>query len=125
MLRHLGSLIPGQGPTELRGQRGDRARNGVTDRLGAMPGERGPILHANAGVMARHARQVEQEREPRGALHQRADGGTTQPQDEIPLPVPRHRPVGYLRRPLADQEFGRDEGLPPPAGARPLMQASI
>jgi hypothetical protein len=58
VLRHLGSLIPGQGPTELRGQRGDRARNGVADRLGAMPGERGPVLHANAGVMARHARQL-------------------------------------------------------------------
>src|SRR5436190_6821129 len=28
--------------TERRGQRGDRARNGVADRLGAMPGERGP-----------------------------------------------------------------------------------
>lgn len=33
--------------------------------------------------------------------------------------MPRHGAVGRLRWPLADQEIGGDEGLPPSAGARP------
>ena len=82
VLRHLGSLIPGQRPAELHGSVAI-VRNGVADRLGTMPGQRGPVLHANARAVACHARQVEQEREPRGALHQRADGRIAQPQDEI------------------------------------------
>jgi hypothetical protein len=99
VLRHLCPLIPGQRPAELGGQCGDRARNSVADRLGTMPSERGPVLHANARAVARQARQVEHEREPRGALHQRADGGTAQPQDEIPLPMPRQqRPPGAQTR---------------------------
>ena len=44
VLRQLGSLIPGQRPAELRGQRGDRARNGVADRLGTMPGDRKSVV---------------------------------------------------------------------------------
>src|SRR2546422_5833717 len=41
LFRSLDALIPGQRPAELRGQRDDRARDGVADRLGTMPGERG------------------------------------------------------------------------------------
>ena len=45
-------------PAQLLGQRDDRARDGVTYRLGAMTGECGPVLHASLVAMARHARQV-------------------------------------------------------------------
>jgi hypothetical protein len=51
-------LIPSQRPAQLLGQRDDRARDGVTYRLGAMTGECGPVLHASLVAMARHARQV-------------------------------------------------------------------
>ena len=89
MLGHLRPLIPSQRPSQLLGQGGDRARDGVAHRLGAMSGERGPVLHANLVAVARHAGQVEQHREPRRALYQRANRGTAKPQDEIPFPVPK------------------------------------
>src|SRR5215213_9745718 len=44
VLRHLRPLIPRQRPSELLRQGGDRARDGVADRLRAMPGERRPVL---------------------------------------------------------------------------------
>src|SRR3954469_5794513 len=84
-----------------------------------MPGERRPVLGAHAAAMARHGRQVKQDREPRRALHQGADGGTAQAEDEVPLPVARHRPIGRLRRALADQDLGGEAGLAPSAAARP------
>jgi hypothetical protein len=40
MLRHLRPLIPGQRPSELLRQAGDRARDAVADCLSAMPGQR-------------------------------------------------------------------------------------
>lgn len=55
----------------------------------------------------------------RGTLHQGADRGTAQPQDEISLPMARHRPVGRFRRALADQDFGTDMGFAPSVAARP------
>ena len=58
VLGRLSSLVPGQRPAQLLGQRDDRARDGVTYRLGAMTGECGPVLHASLVAMARHARQV-------------------------------------------------------------------
>jgi len=87
MLRHLRPLIPGQRPSELLRQAGDRARDAVADCLSAMPGQRRPVLHASVYAVLRHPRQVQQHREPRRALHQRADRGTVQSQDEIPFPV--------------------------------------
>src|SRR5215212_7534152 len=119
VLAHLRPLIPGQRPPQPLGQGGDRAGDGVADRLGAVPGERGPVPHAGAEIVARHARQVEQDREPRRAFHQGADGRAAQPQDEVPLPVARHRPVGRLRRALGDHDLGGHEGLAPAAAARP------
>ena len=44
VLGHLGALVPGQRPAQLLGQRGDRRGDRVADRLGAVPGERGPVL---------------------------------------------------------------------------------
>ena len=83
------------------------------------PASAGPFFMRGRVAVARHARQVQQHREPRRALHQRADRRAAQSQDEIPLPVARHRPVGRLRRTLADHDLGRDEGLAASAGARP------
>src|SRR3954447_18305495 len=100
VLAHLGALIPGQRSSQLFGYGDDRARDGVAHRLSPMPGERGPVLGARSVTVARHAGQVEQDREPRRALHQGADRRTAQPQDEVPLPVARPRPIGRLRRAL-------------------------
>src|SRR5215218_652004 len=61
--------------------------------------------------MAIHRRQVQQHGEPRRALHQRADRRTVEPEDEVPLPVPRHRAVLRLGRTLADEDLGSDERL--------------
>src|SRR5438067_242253 len=55
----------------------------------------------------------------RRALHQRADRGTVQPQDEVPFPVTRHRPVAHFCWPLADHDLRHDESLAPTPGARP------
>ena len=69
--------------------------------------------------MLRHPRQVQQHREPRRALHQRADRGTVQPEDEIPFPVTRHCPVAHFCWALADHNLRYDESLAPTADARP------
>jgi len=83
VLRHLGPLIPRQRPAELGGQPVAIVRAmAVADRLGTIPGKRGPVLHANARPWPGHARQVEQEREPRGALH-------SVPMAELPSPRTR------------------------------------
>src|SRR3954452_12270868 len=119
VLAHLGPLSPGHRLPQWLGQGGDRAGDGVAHRLGAMPGERRPVLGAHAAAMARHGRQVKQDREPRRALHQGADGGTAQAEDEVLLPVARHRPILRLRRALAEQDLGGEAGLAPSAAARP------
>jgi len=59
---------------------------------------------------------MEQHREPGAALHERADRGTAQPEHQVSFPVARHCPVFGLGRALADQDFGGDELLAPPAG---------
>src|SRR4051794_4121960 len=84
-----------------------------------MARERGPVLHTTPVPVARHAGQVEQDREPRRALHQGADGRAAQSHDEIPLPVARHCPIICLGRALADQDLGGDADLAPSAAARP------
>src|SRR5919112_6788772 len=61
---------------------------------------------------------MEQQREPRRALHQGADRRTAQAEDEITFPVPRHRPISRFRRAFADQDLGTNEGFAPPAAAR-------
>ena len=119
VLGHLGTLVPGQRSSQLLGQGGDRARDRLAYRLGSMAGERGAVLARGPLAVARHARQVQQHREARGALDERADRRAAEPEDEVPFPVARHRPVGGLRRTLADHDLGRDEALAPPAQARP------
>src|SRR3954452_5816496 len=102
VLAHLCPLIPSQRLPQLLGQGGDRARDGVAHRLGPMPGQRGPVLGARSAAVTRPAGQVKQDREPLRALHQGADLRAAQPQDEVPLPVARHRPILCLCRALAD-----------------------
>src|SRR3954454_2589977 len=70
-------------------------------------------------AVAVHAGQVKQHREPRRALHQRADGGTAQAEDEVALPMTRHGSVSRLGRTLADQDGRINKALARPAAARP------
>jgi hypothetical protein len=98
---HLGALVPAQRSAQLLGQRCDRAGDRVTDRLGAVAGERGTVLHPRALVL--HRREMKEHREPGGALDQRADRGALKPENQITLPVSGHRPVLGLGRALADQ----------------------
>jgi len=117
VLGHLSALIPGQRSPQLLGQGGDRARDRLTHRVGAMAGERGAVLHARFLAMTCHAGQVQQHGEPRRALHEGSDGRAAETQDEIAFPVSRHRAVGGFRRTLADHDLGREQALPSSARA--------
>ena len=81
-------------------------------RRGLARSSRAPV------AVARHRREVQQHREPRRALDEGADRRTPEPEDEIPLPVPRNRAVICLSRALADHHLQGDEGLALPARAR-------
>ena len=54
------------------------------------------------------AGQVDQHREPGGALDQRADRGALEPDEQVAFPVPGNGPVLGLGGPFADQHLGRD-----------------
>ena len=56
------------------GQRGDRVGDRVANRLGAVPGDRRPVLQPRVAG-PRQRREMQQHREARRALHQRADRG--------------------------------------------------
>jgi hypothetical protein len=76
MLRHLGPLIPRQRAPESLGQGPYRLGSGVSHRLSAMPGQRGPVSLTLPRGMPLHSWEVEQERKSCRAFHQGADGGT-------------------------------------------------
>jgi hypothetical protein len=78
VLCHFRTLVPGQRPLQLLRQGDDGARDGVADRFGPVPCERGAVLGAWPQAAPGHGRQVEQQGEPRGALHQGADGRAAQ-----------------------------------------------
>ena len=61
---------------------------------------------------------MEQHREARGALDQRADRRTAETEDQVALPMARHGAVCGLRRARADHDLGRYEGFAPAAQAR-------
>jgi hypothetical protein len=117
MLGHLRALIPGQRLAELLGQRRDRRGDGVPDGLGAMAGQRRAVVDPDPVAVSFHARQVQQHREPGGALDQGADRGAAQSEDEVALPVPRHGAVVGLGGTLADQDLWGGEVLASPTGA--------
>ena len=90
-------------------------RNGIADRLSAVTCKCGTVLDTCIIAVARHARQMQQDRKPGRALHQRADRRTAQSEDEISFPVARHCPVSDLGRTLTDHDLGGDEGFAPSA----------
>ncbi len=92
--------------------------NRVTNRLGAVPGERRTILDPGP-CMLWHARQVQQHGEPGGPFDERADGRTVETEDEVTLPVAGYGPVVGLGWPLADEHLVADEALDACTGARP------
>ena len=51
------------------------------------------------------AGQMQQHREARGALDQRADRRTSETEDEVSLPVPRHRSIGRFGRTLIEHDL--------------------
>src|SRR3954467_7752161 len=86
----------------------DRAGNGVAHRLGTVSGECGSVFHTSFMAVTGHTRQVQQESEAGRALHQGADCGTAETQNEVPFPVARHGAIGYRRRTLiAPQNLSR------------------
>ena len=58
VLGHFGALVPGQGAAELLGQGGDRLCDGVSDCLGAVAGERGPVVDPLLFSVAWHGWEV-------------------------------------------------------------------
>ncbi len=118
MLRHLGTLIPSERPTQFLGQAGDGACDRVAHRLGTVSRKRRPVLDAWPGTMTLHAREVQQHREACRALDQRADRRAADTHDQVAFPGPRHRSVIGFGRPLGDHDVGRDEALASEADTR-------
>ena len=96
VLCHLGSLVPGQRAAQLFGQGGDRLSDSVSDCLGAMTGEWGPVVDPLLLAVSWHAGKMQQHRESRGALNKRPDRGTLQSEDQVAFPsglaLPGRRP---------------------------------
>ena len=92
---------------------GDR----VADRLGAVTGERRPVLDPRLEAMAFHRRQAQQHREPGGAFDERADRRAVQAEDEVAFPVAGNGPIFDLGGAFADHDLRCDELLAASAGA--------
>ena len=118
VLRHLRSLVPCERSTKLLRQGHDRGGDRVTDCCGAVPGQRGPVLDARFGAVSVHAWQVQQHREPAGALHKCPDRGTVESEDQIAFPVPRHRSIVGIGGSLADHDLRSHELLSSTRSAR-------
>jgi hypothetical protein len=123
VLGHLRSLVPRQRLAQLLGKSGDLGGNGISNGLGAVAGQRRPVLGSHSAVSL-HGRQMQQHREPGGAFDQRADRRTVQPDDQVAFPCP-----GTARSSTAAGRSliitsgvtnflrGREFGLEEPAGA--------
>jgi hypothetical protein len=74
-----------------------------------MTGKGWSVLNPSGIGVGGHARQMPQEREPCGSFYQCADRRTVQTEDEISLPMARHRPISDFSGTLADHELGRNE----------------
>lgn len=100
--RELASLVPRQRVQHELWQVGHLPDYGVLHLLGTVP-----------------VRQVEQHREARRALHERADGRLVgRAGDQVALPVAGHGPVLDLCRSLADHDHGVPESGLAPVGGR-------
>jgi hypothetical protein len=93
VLGHFLASVPGQRASELGGQRRDRGCERVLHGDGAAVGESRPVLRSRDDAVTVLAWQVDQHREPRGALDQRADRGALKIDDQITFPVPGNRSV--------------------------------
>ena len=62
---------------------------------------------------------MQQHRETRRSLDECSDGGTVQAQDEVALPVAGYGAIFNCRGTLADENFGRHEGLTSTARSLP------
>ena len=109
----------GLGAAELLGQGGDRRSDGVSYGLGAVAGERGPVVDPLPFAVAWHGWKVQQHREPGGPLHQRPDRGTPKSDDQVTFPVAWHCPVVGLGGALGDHDLGSNERLASPPGSCP------
>ena len=69
--------------------------------------------------VAWHGWEMQQHREPGGALNQRPDRGTPKSDDQVTFPVSWHCPVVGLGGALADHDLGADEGAAPLPGPCP------
>lgn len=97
---YLGALVPGQRAFQVRWQCLHGRLQGVADFL------------RTAAI-----RQVDEQHVAGAALNQSADGGgAVLADDQVSLPVPGHRPVSCLGRPLADHHHGVGEPLLPLLG---------
>jgi hypothetical protein len=81
---------------------------GVLHRDRAVAGQGGTVLRARDEPVAVLAGQVDQHREPGGALDQGADGRALQPDDQVTVRVARNGAIGGLSGPLADQDLFGD-----------------
>jgi hypothetical protein len=109
VLRHLLAAVPGQGSSELFGQRRDRRRDGVPHGLSTVTGQRWAILHSWLDAVAVHTRQVQQHREPGRPLDQRADRGPVQADDQVPFPVPGNSAIVNFGGTRTDHDLWGDE----------------
>ena len=104
MLGHLDPLVPGQGPPKLFGKSPDRLSDRIANGAGPGTRDRRAAVHSWA-VVTFDRREMQQHREPTGALDQSPDRRAVHTKDQIALPVARHSTVINLSRPLADQQL--------------------
>lgn len=70
--------------------------------------------------MPREPGKMKQHREACRTLDQRADGRVAKTEEEVSLPVTRHRVIGSLGWTLTDYNLRRDKALASPSYARAL-----
>ena len=79
------------------------------------PASAGPPVLYTRPVLTAHRREVEQHREPAGALDESADRGATEPEDQVAFPVARNSPVFSFGGALADHDLVGQEALAAPS----------
>ena len=108
----------------MLGQGGDRRSDGVSDGLGAVTGESGPVFDPLPFAVAWHGWEVSQHREPGGAFNKCSDRGAPKSGDQVTFPVSWHCPVVGLGGALGDHDLGSNE-LAPAAGSGPWGLATL
>lgn len=93
--------ILGQREPKVCRQGDDLTHARIAHRLCAVANDSWSILDRCINAVHIHARRVEQHGEPRCPLHQGANRGTAQVQDEVALPVTPQRKVCRLEKALA------------------------